>query len=309
MAMYPKLIPLIGIIVLWSCLSCATLFNTRTQKLTIYPSSSATIICQEDTIMAQDKAVEIRVNRSKNDLLIATISDSVRKNVVIPSRLSLTYFDLITMMLAPQNPKIWHYSNPIFIDVNDPLPKYKKFGNPNRKGETNLCVSLPYINVFNIYPLEERRFSRGGFCGLGVGVEHFYKSHQYLNAQFSFMSNYMLPLPIRIKFLGDIHTIYNYNLQIAHFHQLRRFNIGYGITTNYYRWTSYDYVDSPYTLSPTIIRKKQANIGFMAAAYCQLSQRLFMGIRYQQTPLVVYPKGRFKREEIISIEWVRKFSL
>lgn len=83
--MYPKLISLIGIIVLWSCLSCATLFNTPTQELTIYPSSDATIICQEDTIVAHDKAVKINVNRSKNDLLITTISDSVKKSVVIPS--------------------------------------------------------------------------------------------------------------------------------------------------------------------------------------------------------------------------------
>ena len=314
--MYSKLTLLISLAALWSCLSSATLFNARTQKLTVYPSSNATIICQEDTIVAHDKAVKINVNRSKNDLLITTISsDSVKKSVVIPSGRYGIYYKKTTDNInigAPikeKNNRAWNYPNPIFIDVNDPRSKYKKFGNPDRKGESRLCVSLPYINVFNIYPLNQRRFFSGGFCGLGAGIEHFYKSHQYLNAQFSFMSNYMLPLPIRIKFLDDVHTIYNYNLQIAHFHQLRWFNIGYGITADYYKWTSYDYIDSLYLLPPIRIRKKQANIGCMAAAYCQISQRLFMGIRYQYTPLVIYPKAEFKREEILSIDWAWKFPL
>ncbi|MRJ08494.1 hypothetical protein EDL99_06360 [Ornithobacterium rhinotracheale] len=204
--------------------SCATIFNGKNKGITIYTEKPAKLVYGEDTIQSENNRFEILAKRKAEDLKFEIISDSVKNEFSVPSRLSPTVFNniyngFLGLFLDLKNNKQYTYPAAIFINPNKHEATYKKFGIGNHKNEAFLDFYSPLI-VNMAKEIENGAGSPFRF-DYGLSVGYYHAPNQYLSLSFDSFNKMGQILD---PFTKDKALI----IRFTNNHRFNRFDIGYG---------------------------------------------------------------------------------
>ncbi len=312
----------------------------------IFFSSCATIILKKDytikvtTDMPNAKAeifdsiyslpAEFSIKRSKDDLNIKLLSDSLERQYIVkasPNSVFL-YANLICYPLIPAmygvdftNQKRFYYGRNIVLNTYDTtrvirpriLKGYYDYWTksyPTSKGQINLVCSTPYVNSFYLQPTQETSKLNTGFWGVSAGLEYYYKKNKYLSLSGSAVMDYFVPFPAAVDLSGVFEKMYSVYASLTDNYKFRRFTLGYGMSfsKNTWRLMYYDRFDPP-PPSREPLAKISNSLGFTIDGYHQVGKRFFVGLIYRPTVLNVYPKVDLKYEHLVSLDFKWKFRI
>lgn len=178
----------IGLIVLISLLicSCATLFNSRTENLTIITSEPSKIVVSHDTSNFYLTQQNLIVPRSKEPLNISTINPTSSKSISIKSKSSFAYWLNLYpssawtgFLIDMNNPKRYSYPRTIFINTRSKENSYLTY-----KPIDSTISKLN--NIIKFTPLK-----LVGLSNSGIEVSFERKTGNYFSTQI--MASYLLP--------------------------------------------------------------------------------------------------------------------
>lgn len=306
--------------------SCATLILRKdydVRVLTDIPNAKAEIL---DT--TYNLPAEFRIKRSKQDLEIKLISDSVEKDYLVKASPNgaFLYGNLLWMQVSPAtylidftNQKRFYYGKSIFLNSSDTLgiirPKVSKgYYNywtksfPTNKGQLNFTYSLPWVNSFYFQPNQESSKANTGFWGISAGLEYYYKDNKYLSLTGSVVMDFFIPFPAAVDFEGERESMYSVYSSLTDNYRFRRFTVGYGLNFSRNTWSLTHHGGSiPPTREP--VTKSSNSMGFTIDGYHQIGKRFYVGLIYRPTLINVYPVVDFKYEHLISLDFKWKFRL
>lgn len=169
--------------------SCATVFNKKEYNLRLYGDKSDMKVKVYDSLYSLPAAVKVK--RSKHNLPITVIRDSITKQAIIEPGMSPTFFygNVSAMWACPIpygidlfSQKRFYYGRELMLDDTTAVYKPSLF-NPYKeyftteyygeKGQWNIIVGVPYGNLFYMQPSNLGTKKGGGFFGLEVGPNTF----------------------------------------------------------------------------------------------------------------------------------------
>ena len=173
--------------------SCATITNKKQQNLKISsnrPGSKAEVSDSTYSLPAT-----IKVARSKEDLKVKLITDSITKDYIVKAspNAAFVYGNLAWFHLMPaayavdfNSPKRFYYGHKIELNDNDTLTTIvpalargyinyftRKF--PTQNGQFNLTAGIPVVTHFLMRPRNEPLREQALFLGISIGAEYYYK--------------------------------------------------------------------------------------------------------------------------------------
>ena len=325
---------LLIIIIFLSLASCATIFTKRTYEMEI-KSYSNTKIKINDSIY--DLPAKVNVKRSKNDLLITLISDTLNKTYTLkPSispkylygNLSFVHFAPVGYLIDLTNEKRFYYGISHYLNISDSITKLntpirKTFNNAKsdisnyftkkyetNKGQINLFVSIPWINNFNFKPNGESQKNSSGFLGLSTGIEYYHSENKFLSLNASAVMDFIAPVPAPYSYEGEAEFFNSLSIALTENHKFNRFTLGYGVNYSKNNWrienTEYD-ENIPNSKKP--ISKSNYGIGLIGNGYFRVTENFFIGLNYKPTLYNVNPLNKFQYEHVISFDLAWKIKL
>jgi hypothetical protein len=308
--------------------SCATIMTKRSYDMSIVSNAPNSQVQIFDSIYTLPS--EIKVKRSKNDLRIKLMSDSLTREFTIKSspNPSFLYSNLLWMQVSPAaylidftNQKRFYYGKSVYLDVYDSTsiirPPVSKFyfdyfskSYATNKRQLNLVFTLPWINSFFLKPQNEPSKSNTGFWGLSTGLEYFYKKSKYIGLTACAVMDFFLPVPAAVDISGEYDLMSSLYISLTDNFKFRRFTFGYGINYSKNTWDHrfYDWGDPPPPKRDPV-KKSDQSIGFTFNSYHQFGEYLFMGLIYRPTLINVYPNMEFKYEHLISLDFLLKIKI
>ena len=105
-----------------------------------------------------------------------------------------------------------------------------------QKGLFSFNVGLPYFNHMVIHPSPDISVRKAGFVGESFGLEYFYSDKKFaaFNAYYAGVAK--SPAPILIDKEGPYTFQYTYYFSLTNNHQIKRFNLGYGMNYSMNIW-------------------------------------------------------------------------
>jgi len=312
----------------------------------VFFSSCATLVLRKDydvkvtTDVSNAKAeildsiynlpAKFKIQRSKHDLEIKLIGDSVEKEYLVKASPNgaFLYGNLLWMQVSPAtylidftNQKRFYYGKSIFLNSSDTLkvirPKISKGyydywtkSFPTNKGQINFTYSLPWVNSFYLQPSQETAKANTGFWGISAGLEYYYKENKFLSLNGNAVMDFFIPFPAAVDFSGEVENMYSVYTSLTDNYRFRRFTVGYGLnfSKNTWKLVYHDRFDPPPpTREPAT--KSSNSLGFTIDGYHQIGKRFHIGLIYRPTLLNVYPDIDFKYEHLISLDFKWKFRL
>lgn len=302
--------------------SCATLILRKDYNIhvsTDLPKAKAEIL---DSVYSLPTNFKIR--RSKDDLRIKLLTDSLKKDYIVKASPNATflYWNLICYPILPvmygvdfTNQKRFYYGKSIFLNSYDTTgiirPKISKGyydywtkSFPTRKGRLNLTYSLPWVNSFYLQPNQETSKVNTGFWGISAGLEYFYKENKYVALTGNAVMDFFIPFPAAVDFSGEMENMYSIYTSLTDNYKFRRFTVGYGVnfSRNTWKLVYHDRFDPP-PPSREPSTKSSNSFGFTLDGYHQIGKRFYIGLIYRPTFLNVYPDVDFKYEHLISMDF------
>lgn len=308
--------------------SCATLMLRKDYDIRVssnVPNAKAEI---QDSVYSLP--AEFRIRRSKEDLNIKLLSDSLERNYIVKASPNATflYANLICYPILPimygidfTNQKRFYYGKTITLNSYDTTSiirpkiseKYYDYWTksfPTNKGQINLIYSLPWANSFYLKPNQETSKANTGFWGISAGLEYYYKEKKYLSLTGSAVMDFFIPFPAAVDFSGEVENMYSVYTSLTDNYKFRRFTVGYGLNYSRNTWqlVYHDRFDPPPpTREPAT--KSSNTIGFTFDGYHQIGKRFYIGLIYRPTLLNIYPDVDFKYEHLISLDFKWKIRL
>lgn len=299
--------------------SCATIFNSRTKNIDIVTTTPAKVILNNDTFSTVHNQISIKVLRRREPLKIKIVNDSVSKTILINAKNSFAYWlnayptpiFWTGFLIDKKNPKRYSFPGRIYINMSDSSNKYLLFDPRNRKGQLYLNLSFPWVNNFYLKPDNENAKLNSGFFGVGIGLDYYHDSQQFLNLSASSVMNFVIPFPAPVDFKGLNELMSSSYVGISNNHKVRNFFFGYGLSYAGNTWNLRYFGSQPDTLSiDNQPRKKSSNaIGFIFPIYYQLGQNFNIGIIYRPTIFRFSISTKFAYEHLISIDFEWKIRL
>lgn len=245
--------------------SCATVMTRRNYKVAV--SSNANNAKVKILDSTYHLPANIRMQRSKKDLQLQLISDTLMRSFLIKTspNPAFLYGNLLWMQVSPvaylidfTNQKRFYYGKSVYLNTNDtntvlrpPVSKvyydYYSKTYPTHKGQINFVLSLPWINSFYLQPEHESSKSNTGFWGISAGVEYFYKDNKYLSMSGHGASDFFIPVPATVDISGEYEMMSTIYLSFTDNYKFRRFTMGYGVnySKNIWDFRYYDRFDPP----------------------------------------------------------------
>lgn len=302
--------------------SCATLIHKKEYSLNFSASVENSKIQLNDSLI--DLPAKIKVERSKEDLSVVLISDSIKRNFIVKSSPNnaflfgnLLWFEFcpIAYLIDFSNPKRYYYGksvtfylkslDSVIIPQKTPLAYFSREF-PTKAGQMNFSFSIPYINSFYQKPPFEPNKSNTGFWGASLGLEYYYKDYNYLAINANTASDFFAPIgPADI--FGEYDMMSTMYLSLTDNHRFNRFSAGYGINFSSNSWDHRNYSSSVPLREP--IKRVSHSIGLTLNGYNQIGQHLFIGVIYRPTILRVSPDVAFKYEHLISLDFAFKYRI
>jgi hypothetical protein len=317
------------ILLIFSLSSCATIFNKKTQTISVSTSSLHATAKINDSIYKLP--AKVIVKRSKKELPIELVSDSlIKKYTLSPSvNKKFAFGNLLFFQLSPvayitdlTNQKRFYYKNNVFLDVQDSVGIIKTnmsraFSGfkhhftkeyPTKKGQINFVLALPYVNTFHFEPSNENYSNKTGFLGFSAGIEYFYTNKRYFSVNFRAATSFDLPFPAPLDQYGEYERLNSLSFGFTHNHKIKRFSVGYGL--NYSRNVWYKHYEE-FFVEPgdkTGITKANKTLGVTLNGYYQISSFFYVGLNYNQSFINIEKSSESKPENVISLDFVFKLS-
>lgn len=311
--------------ILFCLTSCATIFNKKQYKLKIYSTTANVRAKVYDSVYRLP--ADVSVKRSKDDLKVTIITDSLSRELIVRPRLSpqFCWGNMGFLSLMPvgyltdlTNSKRFYYGKELLLNVHDTistigkkrggLKAYFKRRYPTAKGQFNLVLSVPYANLFYMQPHNERAKTLGGFLGASLGAEYYYKENKYAKFTAAASINFIAPVPAPASYDGPTEFASAYNFTLTDNYKLSRFTVGYGLNYGIYQWRL---TNNEYLLTGEEEPRTRINhdIGIATNAYYQFSRSFFVGVIYNPTFISTYPKTEFNYQHVISLDFLWKIKL
>ena len=307
--------------------SCATLITRKDYKIKVFTDLSNASVEIQDSIYSLP--ADFKIRRSKQELKIKLISDSLEKDFVVKAspNAAFLYGNLICYPILPvmygidfTNQKRFYYGKSIFLNSTDTAriirPKISKGyydywsrSYKTNKGQINLTYSLPWVNSFYLQPNQETPKINTGFGGISAGLEYFYKNDKYISLTGSAVMDFFIPFPAAVDYSGEVESMNSVYASLTDNYRFRRFSIGYGINFSRNTWQLiyHDRFDPPLpTREPA--KKIDNSFGLTFDGYHQIGKRFHIGLIYRPTILTVYPDFEFKYEHLISLDFKWKLT-
>lgn len=320
-----KLIFLIPIICFTSCSTLMLRKEYDIRLLTNVPDAKAEILDSVYNLPA-----EFRIRRSKEDLNIKLLSDSLERTYIVKASPNATflYANLICYPILPvmygidfTNQKRFYYGKNIILNSYDtsniirPIIAKNYFDYwtksfPSNKGQLNFTWSLPWVNSFFLQPYQESSKVNTGFWGISAGFEYYYKDNKYLSLNGSAVMDFFIPFPAAVDFSGEVENMYSVYTSLTDNYRFRRFTLGYGLNFSKNTWeiVYHDRFDPPPPTREPATRSC-SSIGFTLNGYHQIGNHFYLGLIYRPTLLNVNPDFELIYEHLISIDFEWKFRI
>lgn len=315
---------LFTLIICFLLTSCATILNKKTYDLRVSSNEIHAKLKIYDSIY--DLPNKIKVTRSKHDLNVTLITDSLNWDYIIKSAPNPTflYLNLVGSHFAPlnyavdfTNQKRFYYGKDVYLNTNDTLrliePPSTKFYTdffaetyPKNKNAINLVASIPYANAFYLKPQDFGIKSNVGFFGISAGIEYFYKPKKYVSFKVSASTDFLAPFPAPVHYDGEHETMNSFNFALTDNVKINRFSIGYGLN---YAFNKFNFIDNSDHENEIKITRKSQSLGLSTDVYFQFGRYFFVGVVYKISLYQIQPKAEFKYEHLISLDFAFKLPL
>ena len=162
-----------------------------------------------------------------------------------------------------------------------------------QQGDFNFLLSVPFLNFFHVKPRNETPRNPGGWGGLGVGIEYFYRNNKSLlllsdvMITFSFISRLFFP---QVGISGA------FNVSLTDNFHSNRFQLGYGLNFarnnwNYGRWHDNEWVSKNLT---------NTMLGLVLSAHYRFKDDVYFGVIFRPS-FFELSSPRFLYEHTISL--------
>lgn len=117
-------------LILVTCSSCATLFNSKTTQLNIITDTPATIVMNKDTVKSFNNRIHIKVLRQQTPILLKVSNESISKNITIHSKNSFAYWSNLGFLygvgalIEMNKPKRYTYPTTIYLSMKNNSANY-----------------------------------------------------------------------------------------------------------------------------------------------------------------------------------------
>lgn len=339
---------------LLSCLltSCATIFNGKKTHVIVYTEKPAKLIYNDDTLYttAQNgfSAVGINTLRRKHAFEFTIVSDSLERDISIPSKISYVYYFNFYPLFWPGifidkgSQKRYTYKSVINLDENLEISPDKKITTAQRKdlierrnaltrqeqknhfmtnkGDWYYYLSLPmfYLSYYSISPESFSRVNTGGIFGISTGVDYYYKRNRFFNITGTISAGG--DISTCTDGYSDTEKILTYNINGSHNHKYRNFSYGYGLSYTYTHWHKDTYKDlmgnlkentqKRYSYLYTCEEANYSTLGFVFNGYSYFSKYFSVGIIYKPNFVRLKSKSKpFCFEHQITLDFAFRFNL
>lgn len=223
--------------------SCASVLNSRKERVDLYTSTPAMAIVGQDTFNYEKQRIRLVVPRSAKPLEVKLVTADQINDFEIFSRNSFAYwFNLyanygIGMLIDYRSPKRYSYPGKVFLNPLDPSGRYLSWRPPVRNQEFALRLFIPYINSFRLQPDHEPDIKfGGGFWGLGFGLDYYHQPDQFLSLSLSTQINFFVPVPAAVDVVEEYESIRSDDISWTNNHRLGRLTLGYGLSYSNNVW-------------------------------------------------------------------------
>ena len=286
--------------------SCASIFNEATTQLVLVSDRPVRVEVDSQYFEVVGKK-KIRVKRQDTVLVMKASNDSVSREIKLKPVNSFNYYgNVLTYGLGfiwDKGPKRYTYSQRnLYLDLHSPEPKIKTF-RPTSANQTNLVISLPWINSFHMKPANEPVKDNTGFWGISVGVDKYYKPRKFLNISASAVSDFFVPVPAAVHIIGEYELMSSAYFSLTDNYVLNRWSLGYGVNYSWNTWDFryYDQFDPPPPTREPVTKASQA-VGLTFNTYFRCTRSFYLGVIYRPTLLVVKPEVNWQYEYLVSID-------
>jgi len=306
--------------------SCATLINRRTYDLRVISKASNAKVQIDDSTYRLP--ARVKVKRSKNDLHIKFISDTITRNKIIKPSPNYAFFygNLVWLYFSPAaylidftNQKRFYYGRTLDLKLNDTstiirpsfLKRYFNYFHknfPNNEGQITLKLSLPWINSFMLHPKNETYKQGNGFMGVGAGLEYYYKENKYISLTANAVIDLFTPVPAAVDYEGNYEIMSSIYFNLMNNIISKRFSFGYGINYSKNTWDLRQGKFATSSMRDPVSRNSQS-FGIAISGYHQLRKHLFIGLTFRPSFLDIKPNLEFKYQHLISIDFCWKYRL
>ncbi len=300
--------------------SCATIISKKEYNLRVLSHEDNMKAVINDSIYTLP--AKVKVKRSKEDLKITLIGDTLRRDFTVKSSPSpeFVYGNLVFMQACPigyavdfTTQKRFYYGRKVNLDRNAPdsiiepriLRRWnnyfsKKYTTP--KGTWAFTASIPYANGFYQQPKNEPAKDQYGFFGTSIGMEYYYKDDRFVKVTTGAYIDFEVPVPVPLDRFDSYETMSAYNLLLTDNHKFNRFSFGYGLNYTIHSWRMVNH-DWEFPSNDEEPRAKDSHsFGLTANAYYQVINGLSVGLVYSPTFYNVFPKGGASYQHVISFD-------
>ena len=182
-----------------------------------------------------------------------------------------------------------------------------------KKNSWNIILSIPEVNFYNFKPQNESRKFQGGFLGIGVGFEYFYKKQKSIQLRGDGIWSFIAPIPA--PFDPDPYSPWEtcgaWNINLTDNFSLKRFQIGYGLNfaRNIWNISGYQIKKDEENEPKEYVegrRKAHNTLGLAFYANYRLNKFFYLGFIYRPSILEL-SKPKFLYEHSMSIDILFKF--
>lgn len=301
---------LMGIILLVTISSCATLINSKfiTTEITGQPQSK--IVIEKDTFSISGKKTAIRIKRKKEPLSITVLHNHQKEELLVPSSRSRAY-----------KLNIWNYGLGLILDYK----KDKSYTFPRRihlyndetgigyfpydpefpYGRWRIHLSIPYFNHFHLQPQEEGGKTSLGFLGLQLGTDFFYNKSRHFRFSAAAATDFPSPIPVPLDIFGEYEIFTTTFLSLSHHHESQKWNWGYGLTYGENNWKRRHGINLFPRPNLEEVTKSHNTWGLIFPVYYKIKKSFHLGIIYRPTwwRSGVDPKSQYEHLISLDVAW------
>lgn len=300
--------------------SCATLFSEKEYNVRVISYEKNRKAAINDSIYTLP--ADVMVKRSKEDLKVTLIGDTLRKDFTVKASLrpAFLYGNLAFLIGAPvgyavdlNNQKRFYYGKRIILNASDSVTviehgsgkRWKNYFNKQYslpKGQWAFTASIPYVNNFYQQPKNEPSKNNSGFFGLSLGLEYYYKDNRFVKLSVASPIDFDLPIIAPLDKFDAYETTRATAFTITNNRKFNRLEFGYGLSYAIHTWRM---INSDWEFPSNEERPRTKNsqsFGLTANVYYQVLDNVSLGVVYTPTLYNVFPESRFSYQHIISFD-------
>ena len=307
--------------------SCATIFNSPTTRITVHTFEESEIKINDSVVKTTENTASFTVPRSRDTLSMSVRSEHIDTIVeVMPRNSPAFHFNLLTVSLYGggywidrNNPRRWTYPANIFVhsDGAFSMGRTNYFYRRNNISHLAFNISMPFINFFQFRPQNFSKRNLWGFWGISIGAELAYSNNKSIVLTFGSAIDYPVPVPVGISWepYGIREQMSTNYLSLEHqFRVFRRLIIGAGLSYNSTRWSRVDYgtgwswQDSiiPQTI---VTSERHRTFGLSFSTYVPLGRMFRLGVNYRPSFYRIRPRAAWEYSHVVSVDllWNLRF--